>query len=165
MSTLLPLAVFITVYVPQAVLLAHCDGAEHRLPNRRVLMLTGTVTGALAACAVAVPTLRAPLWSALVLATALGVLAVVLALVAAPLLGMGDAKCSFVVVLMAATLGGPVLIAGTICAVLLAGGFGVAVMARDRRAGTAIPVGPVLLAVPALGLVTEPLLRHALGVG
>ncbi|WP_106506839.1 hypothetical protein [Brachybacterium timonense] len=164
MPTLVLLIVYAVLYTPQAMLLAYADGAEHRLPNRQVLALTTTVTVALAVTALALPQLRAPLQAALVLAAVVTVAAVLIALFAPPLLGMGDAKCCFVVTLMATVLGGDVLLAGAASATLLAGLFGSAVMLRSRTPGTAIPVGPILLAAPALGLITGPWLTSATGI-
>lgn len=157
-----PLVVLLVVYVPQAVLLARWDGAEHRLPNRSVLILTVTVSASLllhAAVTGAWPALRAAAVTALVC----GVLAVLVALVAPPVLGMGDAKCVPVVVLMAAVLGGDVLLSGALLAALLAGAAGLMVGLRSG-VGAAVPIGPVLLALPALGVIGAPALRGALGI-
>lgn len=162
-TTLLPLAVLVLVYLPPALVLAWVDGREHRLPNRWVGGLTLTVTLALALGALAVPALREDLRAAMLLALVLGLGAVLLALIAPPLLGMGDAKTLPVVVLMSAALGAEVLLAALLGIAVVSGGAGVAVMVVTRRAGVRFAVGPVLLAGPFLGLLGAPLVRAALG--
>ncbi|WP_114854824.1 prepilin peptidase [Brachybacterium sp. YJGR34] len=157
------LAVALVVYLPPALVLSWIDGREHRLPNRWVAMLTVAVLLALALCALADPALRPTLRSAVLLALVLGAAAVLVALLAPPLLGMGDAKTLPVVVLMSASLGGEVLLASLLGIAVLGGFAGAAVMAATRRAGTRFPVGPVLLAGPYLGLLGAPWVAAALG--
>lgn len=160
----LVLAVLALVYLPPALVLAWVDGREHRLPNRWVAGLTGAVALSLALVALARPGLREGLGTAAVLALVLGVAAILLALLAPTLLGMGDAKTLPAVVLMAGALGGDVLMAALLGIMLLGGALGGAVLALTRRAGTRFAMGPVLLAGPFLGLLGAPLVRAALGL-
>lgn len=162
---MITLVVLVLVYLPPALVLAWVDGREHRLPNRWVAGLSAGVTAALLLTAVMRPDLRDGLTSALVLALAVGAGAVLLALIAPPLLGMGDAKTLPVVVAMSAALGGDVLIAAGLGIAVVSGIAGAAVMAVTRRAGVRFAVGPVLLAGPFLGLLGAPLVRGALGTG
>ncbi|GAA1487718.1 hypothetical protein [Brachybacterium sacelli] len=164
-TTLLPLAVLGLVYLPPALVLAWVDGREHRLPNRWVGGLTLAVSAALAGVALAVPALREELRTAAVLALLLGLGAILLALIAPPLLGMGDAKTVPVVVLMSTALGGEVLLGALLGIAVLSGAAGAVVMVLTRRAGVRFAVGPVLLAGPFLGLLGAPLVRAALGTG
>ncbi|MCT1435995.1 hypothetical protein [Brachybacterium paraconglomeratum] len=157
------LAVLLVVYLPPAAVLAWHDGTSHRLPNRWVAGLTGGVGLALAVLALLAPALRPALSAASVLALVLGAGAILLGLLAPSLLGMGDAKTVPVVVLMAAALGGEVLLAGLLAGMLLAGVLGGIVLLATRRAGARFAVGPVLLAVPFLGLLGAPLVAAALG--
>jgi leader peptidase (prepilin peptidase) / N-methyltransferase len=163
-STLVTL-VLVLVYLPPALVLAWVDGREHRLPNRWVGSLTGGVALSLLVVAVLVPELRGDLRTAAILALLLGAGAILVALVAPPLLGMGDAKTLPVVVLMSTALGGEVMIAGLLGSALLGGIAGAVVMAVTRRAGVRFAVGPLLLAGPFLGLLGAPLVRLALGSG
>lgn len=157
------LVVLALLYLPAAVVLARRDGEEHRLPNATVAVHAGlTVLGLLAAAGVDVR-VREALPTAAMIALAAGLLAVLVALLAPPLLGMGDAKVLPAVVLMATVLGGEVLVGGVLAAALLAGAAGTLTLLRTRRAGVPIPLGPFLLAVPFLGLLTAPLVRTALG--
>ena len=157
------IAALLVVYLPPAAVLAWHDGRSHRLPNRWVAGLSGAVVLALAVLALLAPTLRPALWTAAALALVLGAGALAVGLAAPSLLGMGDAKTVPVVVLMSASLGGEVLIAGLLGAALLAGLLGAAVMLVSRRAGVRFAVGPVLLAAPFLGLLGAPLVASALG--
>ncbi len=157
------LGVLLLVYVPQAAMLAWIDASAHRLPNRRVAVLTGTTLLAVLLCALVQPALLPSLRVALVLAAILGFSAILIALLAPALLGMGDAKTTPVVVLMACALGGEVFIAGALGAMVLAAVLGVVVLARTGRADVRIPAGPMLLACPCLGLLGAPLIASALG--
>ena len=167
MSEIAPslLAVLLVVYLPPAVVLSWADGREHRLPNRWVGILTGGVAAALLALSLIQPGLRAEVRVAAVLALVLGFGAVLVALFAPGVLGMGDAKTLPVVVLMSAALGGEVLIAALLGIALLSGVLGIVVIAVTRRAGVRFALGPVLLAGPFLGLLGAPLVRAALGTG
>ncbi|MDN5899510.1 MAG: hypothetical protein L0H74_05525 [Brachybacterium sp.] len=157
------IGVLLVVYLPPAAVLSWVDGGEHRLPNRWVAVLTAAVGTALLALGLLLPPLRGDLRTAVVLALVLGIGAILVALVAPTLLGMGDAKTLPVVVLMAASLGGEVLIAALLGIALLAGVLGMVVMAATRRPGVRFALGPVLLAGPFLGLLGAPLVRAALG--
>ncbi|MGO1388910.1 hypothetical protein [Brachybacterium alimentarium] len=157
------LAVLLVVYLPPALVLAWVDGREHRLPNRWVGVLTLGVLVALTLEGAVLPAQRQTLRVALVLALVLGVGAVLLALLAPPLLGMGDAKTLPVVVLMSAALGGEVLIASLLGIALLSGAAGAAAILWTRRSGVRFAVGPLLLAGPFLGLLGAPWVRAALG--
>lgn len=157
------LAVLLVVYLPPAVVLSVHDVRTHRLPNRWVGLLTGAVALCFALFALLVPELRGEMRTALLLALVLGGVAILIALGAPSLLGMGDAKTVPVVVAMSTALGGEVLIAALLGIALLAGLLGAVVMARTRRAGVRFPVGPVLLAGPFLGLLGAPLVAGALG--
>lgn len=159
------LAVLLLGYLPPAVVLAWVDGREHRLPNRWVGILTAVVVLALGVLALVRPELREDLRTAAVLALVLGAGAILLALLSPALLGMGDAKTLPAVVLMAAALGGEVLIAALLGIALLGGVLGAAVMTVTRRPGVRFAVGPVLLAGPFLGLLGAPLVAGALGTG
>lgn len=160
----LPLiAVLLVAYLPPAMVLSWVDGREHRLPNRWVAVLTGAVAGTLLLLGMLMPSLRPDLRTAFVLALVLGLGAILLALLAPSLLGMGDAKTLPVVVLISAALGGEVLIAALLGIALLGGILGAAVLVVTRRAGVRFAVGPVLLAGPFLGLVGAPLVGAALG--
>lgn len=165
MSFLLLCAVLLVIYLPPALALAWVDGRERRLPNRWVGLLTGAVTLALAVLALLVPTMRPGLATAAVLALVLGLGAILVALLAPPLLGMGDAKTLPVVVLMSAALGGEVLIGALLGITLVGGVIGMVVLGVTRRAGVRFALGPVLLAGPFLGLLGAPLVRAALGTG
>ncbi|MGO3287742.1 hypothetical protein ACT3SQ_05620 [Brachybacterium sp. AOP42-C2-15] len=165
MSFLLLCAVLLVIYLPPALALAWVDGRERRLPNRWVGLLTGAVTLALAVLALLVPTMRPDLATAAVLALVLGLGAILVALLAPPLLGMGDAKTLPVVVLMSAALGGEVLIGALLGIALVGGVIGMVVLGVTRRAGVRFALGPVLLAGPFLGLLGAPLVRAALGTG
>ncbi|MGO1226573.1 MAG: hypothetical protein ACTMH5_07030 [Brachybacterium sp.] len=165
MSFLLLCAVLLVIYLPPALALAWVDGRERRLPNRWVGLLTGAVTLALAVLALLVPTMRPGLATAAVLALVLGLGAILVALLAPPLLGMGDAKTLPVVVLMSAALGGEVLIGALLGIALVGGVIGMVVLGVTRRAGVRFALGPVLLAGPFLGLLGAPLVRAALGTG
>ncbi|ASK64601.1 hypothetical protein CFK39_00650 [Brachybacterium avium] len=157
------IGVLLVVYLPPAAVLSWVDGREHRLPNRWVALLTVAVGATLLVVGLLQPALRGDLRTAVVLALVLGLGAILVALVAPTLLGMGDAKTLPVVVLMAASLGGEVLIAGLLGIALLGGMLGIAVMAATRRAGVRFAFGPVLLSGPFLGLLGAPLVRAALG--
>lgn len=157
------IAVLLVVYLPPAAVLSWVDAAEHRLPNRWVAALTGAVSASLLLIALLVPSLRADLRTAAILALAIGAGAILVALVSPALLGMGDAKTTPVMVLMCAALGGEVLLAALLGIALLGGALGMVVMARSRRAGVRFAVGPVLLAGPFLGLLGAPLVTAALG--
>lgn len=165
MSFLLLCAVLLVIYLPPALVLAWVDGREHRLPNRWVGLLTGGVGLGLAVLALMVPALRPGLATAAVLALVLGFGAILVALLAPPLLGMGDAKTVPVVVLMSAALGGEVLIGALLGIALVGGVVGMVVLGVTRRAGVRFALGPVLLAGPFLGLLGAPLVRAALGTG
>lgn len=157
------IAVLLVAYLPPALVLSWIDGREHRLPNRWVGTLTVAVTASLLVLYLLEPALRPALRSAAVLALVLGLGALVVALVAPPLLGMGDAKTLPVVVLISAALGGEVLIGALLGIALLSGVLGMAVIVVTRRAGARFALGPVLLAGPFLGLLGAPLVRAALG--
>lgn len=157
------IGVLLVVYLPPALVLSWVDAREHRLPNRWVATATLAVAAALLVLGVLSPELRGDLRVAAVLALVLGTGSVLLALVAPGVVGMGDAKTFPVVVLMAASLGGEVLIAALLGIALLAGILGTVVLAVTRRAGTRFALGPVLLAGPFLGLLGAPLVRAALG--
>lgn len=155
--------VLLVAYLPPAVVLSWVDGAEHRLPNRWVGVLTAAVGTALLVLWVLLPPLRQDLRVAAVLALVLGLGAILLALIAPMVLGMGDAKTLPAVVLMAGSFGGEVLIAALLGIALLSGALGMLVMAVTRRSGVRFALGPVLLAGPFLGLLGAPLVRAALG--
>ena len=163
-SSPLLIAVLLVVYLPPAVVLSWVDGRERRLPNRWVAGLTAGVGLSLLLLALMVPELRPGLRTAAVLALVLGIGAILVSLLAPPLLGMGDAKTVPVVVGMSAALG-EVLIAGLLGVALVGGAVGMAVIAVTRRAGVRFALGPVLLACPFLGLLGAPLVRAALGTG
>src|SRR5699024_4736688 len=122
-----------------------------RLPNRWVGVLTAAVAAALLVLGVLLPPLRQDLRVAAVLALVLGLGAILVALIAPMVLGMGDAKTLPVVVLMAASFGGEVLIAALLGVALLSGALGMLVMTVTRRSGVRFTLGPVLLAGPFLG--------------
>ncbi|MGY5764578.1 hypothetical protein ACXET9_05170 [Brachybacterium sp. DNPG3] len=157
------LAVLAIAYLPPAVVLSRIDAMEHRLPNRWVLLLTASTGTGLGALALLQPAARPGLRAALVLAVLLGLGAIVIALIAPPLLGMGDAKTVPVVVLASASLGGEALVGAMLGAILLAGALGALVLAVSRRPGTRFALGPVLLAAPFLGLLGAPTVSAALG--
>lgn len=157
------LTVLALAYLPPAVVLSRTDVLEHRLPNRWVLALTASTCLGLGIIALVQPAARPGLRSALVLAVVAGTGAVLIALAAPRLLGMGDAKTVPVVVLASAALGGPALIAAALGMALLAGLVGTVVMALSRSATTRFAVGPILLAGPFLGLLGAPLVSTALG--
>lgn len=160
---LLPLAALLLCYLPPAVLLAHVDGREHRLPNAWVGIITLSTTIGLGLCTLLEPQLRPDLRSGLILALAAGCAAVVLALAAPSLLGMGDAKTLPVVVLASTALGGEVLIGAVFGMMLLAGAAGAAVIVRSGRRDARFALGPVLLCGPFLGVIGSPAVRAALG--
>lgn len=162
-DSLLPLLVLLGAYLPPALVLSWIDGREQRLPNRWVATLTIAVTAALGLSALLVPSLRPAIRTAAVLAIVLGVGAIIIALFAPALIGMGDAKTLPVVVMMSATLGGEVLIATLLGIALLGGIIGIVVIAATRRAGERFAFGPVLLAGPFLGLLGAPAVTVALG--
>lgn len=157
------LLVLLGVYLPQSVVLARHDGAEHRLPNRNVALLTVTTFVCVLVAAVFDPDIARALRPSLGLAVLAGAGAILLALLAPALIGMGDAKTVFVVVLLALLCGGPVLIAGALASCLLAAVAGALVLAAARDRTVRIPVGPMLLAMPFLGLLGAPLVSSALG--
>lgn len=157
------LLVLMVVYLPPAVVLSRIDAVQHRLPNRWVAGMTLAVTGALLLAALVDPSVRAPLRGAVVIALALGVGAVLVALLAPPLLGMGDAKTVPVVVLMSTVLGGEVLIGALLGIAVVGGAVGAAVLVMTRRTGQRFPFGPVLLAGPYLGVLASPVVAGALG--
>lgn len=159
------IAVLLVVYLPPALVLAWVDGREHRLPNRWVAALTAAVAASLLLCALLVPALREDLRTAAVLALVAGAAAILVSLLAPPLLGMGDAKTLPVVVLISAALGGEVLIAGLLGIALVGGAVGTAVILVTRRGGVRFALGPVLLACPFLGLLGAPVVSAALGAG
>lgn len=165
LSFLLLCAVLLVIYLPPALVLAWVDGREQRLPNREVAVLSCAVGLALAVLALAVPALRSGLATAAVLALVLGLGAILVALLAPPLLGMGDAKTVPVVVLMSAALGGEVLIGALLGIALMGGMIGMVAIGVTRRTGVRFALGPVLLAGPFLGLLGAPLVRAALGTG
>lgn len=164
-AALLPPVTLLVVYLPPAVVLAWIDGREHRLPNRWVGVLSALVVAALALVALVEPALRSQVGTALVLGLVAGVAAVLMALLAPSLLGMGDAKTVPVVVAMSAVLGGQVLIAALLGVAVLGGLIGAVVLAVSRRPGARFAFGPVLLAGPFLGLLGAPLVARALGAG
>lgn len=151
-------------YLPLAAVLSVVDLREHRLPNRLVLALSGAVCLATTGIALLVPAARTACLSALVIALGAGVVAVLIALLAPDLLGMGDAKILPAVVAVAAVLGWDVLIGGMLGAAVLGGVAGIVAMAVTRDARTRIAYGPVLLSAPLLGLVLAPVVRTALGL-
>ncbi|MGP9681266.1 MULTISPECIES: hypothetical protein [unclassified Brachybacterium] len=162
---MITLAVLLGVYLPPALVLAWIDVREHRLPNAWVGGLTLAVSVALLLEAVLMPAARSTLRTAAVLALLLGIGAILLALLAPSLLGMGDAKTLPVVVLMSAALGGDALLASLLGIAVISGLAGAVVMIVTRRPGVRFAVGPVLLAGPFLGLLGAPLVRAALGAG
>lgn len=157
------LAVLMVAYLPPAVVLSRIDAVHQRLPNRWVGGMSLAVSSALLLAAVLDPTLRAPLRSAAVIALVLGFAAILVALVAPSLIGMGDAKTVPVVVLMATVLGGEVLLGALLGIAVVGGVVGAVVLLASRRAGQRFPFGPVLLAGPFLGLLAAPLVAGALG--
>lgn len=159
------LAVLVLVYLPPAVVLSRIDVREHRLPNPWVGGMTGAVVvGVLLAVAVD-PSSWPAVRGGLVIALVLGIGAVLIALAAPQLIGMGDAKTVPVVMLMCTVLGGEVLIAGLLGIAVLGGAIGAVVLVLTRRSGVRFPFGPVLLAGPFLGLLGSPLVAGALGTG
>ncbi|MGO1976100.1 hypothetical protein [Brachybacterium tyrofermentans] len=162
---MITLAVLLGVYLPPALVLAWIDGREHRLPNAWVGGMTLAVSAALLLEATLLPSVRGTLRTAALLALLLGAGAILLALVAPPLLGMGDAKTLPVVVLMSAALGGDVLLASLLGIAVISGLAGGIVMLATRRSGVRFAVGPFLLAGPFLGLLGAPLVGAALGTG
>ncbi|MFC0674270.1 hypothetical protein [Brachybacterium hainanense] len=159
------LCVLLLVYGGQAVALSWIDGREHRLPNRRVGMLTLSTVLALGLAALIDPALRPLLRVGLVLAVLCAVAGIALALVAPQLIGMGDAKTAPVVVLMTSALGPFSLLAGLLGVALVGGVAGGLVWAISRRADARFAYGPVLLSAPFLGLLASPLVAAALGAG
>lgn len=159
------IAVLLVAYLPPAVVLSWIDGRERRLPNRWVAGLTVAVALPLLGLALAVPDLRPGLRTAAALALVLGLGAIVMSLIAPPLLGMGDAKTVPAVVLMSGALGTEVLIAALLGIALVGGAVGTAVIAATRRAGVRFALGPVLLGGPFLGLLGAPVVSAALGTG
>src|SRR5690625_7804147 len=89
--------------------------------------------------------------SAAVLAVVIGMGAVLVALLAPSVLGMGDAKTVPVVVATSAALGGEVLLASLLGIAVLGGVGGVAALMISRRPGQGLALGPVLLAGPLVG--------------
>lgn len=162
---LLPLLALAVAYLPPAAVLAWVDVREHRLPNRWVAALTVLVTAALALIALLEPALRPAMWTAAVLAVVIGTGAILLALLAPSVLGMGDAKAAPAVIAMSAALGGEALIASLLGIALLGGLVGLTVLLISRRAGQRFAFGPVLLAGPFLGVLGAPLVALALGTG
>lgn len=160
---MITVAVLLGIYLPPALVLAWIDGREHRLPNSWVGGLTLAVSVALLLEAVLIPASRSTLSTAALLALLIGAGAILLALVAPPLLGMGDAKSVPVVVLMSAALGGDVLLASLLGIAVISGLAGGAVMIVTGRAGVSFAVGPILLAGPFLGLLGAPVIGAALG--
>ncbi len=169
MSELLPevptaaLVVLVVVYLPPAVVLSRIDVLQHRLPNAWVGGMTLAVAASLLLASALEPALRSSLRGAAVIAVVLGAGAVLVALIAPPLIGMGDAKALPVVVLMSTVMGGEVLIGALLGIALLGGAVGAVVLAVTRRAGQRFPFGPVLLAGPFLGLLLAPVVAGALG--
>ncbi|HJB09949.1 MAG TPA: prepilin peptidase [Candidatus Brachybacterium merdavium] len=162
---LLPLLALAAAYVPPASVLAWVDVREHRLPNRWVATLTVLVAVVLALIALLQPALRPTMRSAAVLAVVIGMGAVLVALLAPSVLGMGDAKTVPVVVATSAALGGEVLLASLLGIAVLGGVVGVVVLMISRRPGQRFAFGPVLLAGPLLGVLGGPLVARALGTG
>lgn len=151
-------------YLPLAAVLSAVDLREHRLPNPLVLALSVAVGLVTTGTALLVPGARAACLSALGIALGAGVIAVLIALLAPDLLGMGDAKILPAVVAVAAVLGWDVLIGGMLGAAVLGGMAGIIALAVTRDARTRIAYGPVLLSAPLLGLVLAPAVRTALGL-
>lgn len=163
----LPLAVIGSLalaYLPLAGALSVVDIREHRLPNPLVLGLSAAVAGVVAISALLVPSARGTCLLALVLGLAAGLLAVTVALLAADLLGMGDAKILPSVIATSAMLGWDVLIGGLLGAAVLGGVLGVVALLVTRDARVRIAYGPVLLAVPVIGVPMAGPVRAALGV-
>ena len=157
------LLVLLVAYLPPAVVLSRIDAVQQRLPNPWVAGMTAAVTAGLLLASVADPSVRGSLRGALVIAVVLGLGAVLVALAAPPLLGMGDAKTVPVVMLMSTVLGGEVLIGAILGIAVLGGVVGAVVLIASGRAGQRFPFGPVLLAGPFLGLLASPLVAGALG--
>src|SRR5699024_2449584 len=107
------------------------------------------------------PTMR----SAAVLAVVIGMGAVLVALLAPSVLGMGDAKTVPVVVATSAALGGEVVLASLLGIAVLGGGVRVGARRSGRRPGGGFACGPVLLAGRLLGVLGGPLVARALGTG
>lgn len=162
-TTLLPQVVLVLAYLPLAMRMSWWDAREHRLPNPLVGALTALTLLGLGLSALLEPELRSPLRVALVLAAVVGAGAVLLALLAPPLLGMGDAKTLPAVVLMTSMLGGGAVVAGACGALLLAGIAGAVTLVRTGTGRARFALGPVLLSTPFLGLLGAPLLGPALG--
>lgn len=158
------LLVLSVVYLPHAIALSVVDVREHRLPNRLVLSLTVGVLLIAGAVAILAPASRTTVAAALVLALAGAAIAVAVALVTPELLGMGDAKVLLPVLLTSGLLGWDTLLAGMLGAAILGGLCGAATLLRTRDARARLAYGPVLLAMPLLGLVLAPAVRSGLGV-
>lgn len=164
----IPLAavcVLLVCYLPPATVLAVIDAQQHRLPNRWVGVLSGAVLLGVLLVAVQDPALWSVVRTGLLLAAVAGIAALLVALAAPGLIGMGDAKTLPAVVLMAAVLGGEVLVGSLLAIAVLGGLLGTVVLLVTRRAGARFAFGPVLLSGPFLGILAAPLVAQALGTG
>lgn len=157
-------AVLMAVYVPHAIALSVVDLREHRLPNPLVLSLTLAVALVAAGSALLVPAARGQVAAAVVLAVVGAALAVGVALLAPPLLGMGDAKTLPAALLTTALLGWDALLGGLLGTAVLGGLGGIVALVRTRDVRASFAYGPALLAMPVAGMVLAPGVRTALGV-
>lgn len=158
------LIVLLVVYLPQAVALSVIDVREHRLPNRHVLVLSGSIVLVTAGVALLYPPARGDVVLALATGLLGGALAVCIALLSPSLLGMGDAKTIPAVLVTTCLLGWDVLLAGLLGTAILGGACGIVTLLRTRDARAAFAYGPVLLAMPVVGIALAPWMRSGLGL-
>lgn len=158
------LIALLVVYLPQAVALSVIDVREHRLPNRHVLVLSGSIVLVTAGVALLYPPARGDVVLALATGLLGGALAVCIALLSPSLLGMGDAKTIPAVLVTTCLLGWDVLLSGLLGTAILGGVCGIVTLLRTRDARAAFAYGPVLLAMPMVGIALAPWMRSGLGL-
>lgn len=140
-------------YLVFAIRLSWIDVREHRLPNVLTLALNGAVLAVGAITALAIVEYKPRFMASLILALALGVLAVGIALVFPSSIGMGDAKVIPALVFVSVYLGSVTALLGALAWVCVVGGIAALIVAvKSGSTKTRFAFGPVLLSAPLGGI-------------
>jgi len=157
-SPALPAALVLTVF---GLLLAPIDLAVQRLPNPVVAAAAGLV-GVLLVAAAVITGQYPPLLRAALAGAAMGGVYLVLALLPGAQMGLGDVKLAAVLGLVLGWFGWPYVLAGAALPHLLNGPVVLVLLLTGRvRRGSALPLGPALLAGAVLAVLVVSMWRHA----
>jgi leader peptidase (prepilin peptidase)/N-methyltransferase len=143
-----PVLLVVLSAVPVAARLAETDLREFRLPDPLVGGLALTLGAPLTVAAIGAA------GRALVAATVVGLSYLVIALLPAGVLGLGDVKLATVLAYALGFAGWPAVLLGALVAHLVGGAIA-AILLLERRAGgrTPVPFGPALLIGALVGAV------------